>query len=1104
MKKFIPIALFLLFGSIFASSLMGQVTGGAVTGSVVDSNGAVIPNATVRLADKVRGQVLTSQTTSAGSYLFPNVPVGSYTLTIEQSGFATATKEITVSLNQTTTLDASLQPAGSTNVVDVTSGGEAIVQTDTSQIGKSFELRKVEDLPILGNVNNLAVLAPNVAPQANGTAGSGAVIGGIRPRGNTFSVDGVDNNDASVTGPSAAVIQDAVEEFTLLQNNFNAEFGAGAGGQFNTITKSGTNQFHGRAYTYINSQQFNAHTTGEDGRQKDFFKQAKYGGTFGGPILKNKLFFFGAYERLFLVQPGAVDQYTAPTAAGLDQIAAIPGASPFVVNLLRNNLTLAPSASQTQTVLGVPGIQFGQVVLAIPGNQAGHSFQINIDHTPTDRDQLRYRFGYDRQRVLGPGGGGLKFNNTIAFDSRLFSANWVHTFNSNVINDLRLSYKSAIDSRPLVDPTVTDFPNITVDSLNLALGPNGVLPQGTPDDYNYQVYDAVTVVHGQHTFKVGGEMRRLIFTSSFLPRARGDYEYSTLDNLLRDIKPDVTDIRGIGSPNFVGNRFQWFWFAQDDWKVRPNLTLNLGLRYEFANLPRDAASQELNSIASVPGVIDIHRPKTDTNNYAPRIGFAWSPTSKNGVGKFFFGKQGESSIRANFAMAYFVNFQNLLLLNLPPQFAQENNGGGPNTQFLQSGGIPNVLLPANTPALARNATSSIIVDQVTPYSLSWSLSYQRQLSADMGIEFRYLSTRGYKLPFQKQLNAPTVSASDQILPTLYARPSAGQLTGLPTFLDVVNRPSVGVGALQDVGFGPDVVVTSFPAESRSWYDGASVTLTRRFSRTLGFSASYTFSKTIDTATNELNTSALNPRRAQDGFNLADEKGLSVLDVPHRFVMSFNYDLDFFRKVENPVVRKALDGWQLNGVFQAQSGQPVTIRSGVDSNINFDVAGDRALFNSAGSAGTSSRVCPLDANGNFLAPGGFFGPGTVTTDINQCALGAYGPTNAVAYLVVDPSAQFVQRGFLAAGVTAGRNTFRTKGFNSTDVVIVKNTKFGPDDRFNLQIGAEIFDLFNQRPKTVFGVGAQTAAFGIAGNANFNDYSVGNFTGRFVTMRAKFIF
>jgi len=1094
-----------------ATFLFAQVTGGAVTGSVVDAAGAVIPNASVKLESKARGQVITTQTTSSGSYLFPNVSVGEYTITVEQSGFANTTRELVVALNQTTTVDATLQVSGATNVVDVTTASEAIVQTDSSQLGKSFDSRKVQDLPIGANPTNLALLAPNVVPRAAGTSGSGGSVGGVRPRGNTFNVDGVDNNDASVTGPAAVVIQDAIEEFTLLQNNFNAEFGAGAGGQFNTITKSGSNGFHGRGFMYYDSQKFNARSTLEDGREKDFFKQARYGGTLGGPILKNKLFFFGAYERLFLEQPGAVNRYFAPTAAGLSQIAAIPGVSPFVVNLLQNNLTLATNSQLLSgittdvegnviipAVLGVSGVPFGVVILPIPGSQSDHLFQINIDHLPDEKNQFRYRFGYTRQRVIQAGGGGLKFNNSVAFDSRLFSANWVRTISANVVNDLRLSFRSAIDTRPLIDSSVTDFPNITVDSLNLALGPNGNLPQGTPVDNNYQVYDALTLVSGSHTFKFGGEMRRLLLTSSFLPRARGDYQYTTLDVLLQDLKPDSVDIRGVGSPNFVGNRFQFFFFGQDDWKVRPNLTLNLGLRYEFANLPRDAASQELNNVASVPGVIEFNRPKTDRNNFAPRIGFAYSPTWNNSIGRFLFGNLGESSIRANFAVSHFVNFQNLLLLNLPPQFSQENNGGGPATAFLQSGAIPNALLPSDTAALARAATSSIILDQITPYTLSFAVSYQRQITRDTGIEFRFLSTRSRKLPVQVQFNGGTVRDEDLIIPTLFSQPTAAQLAGLPTLGTITaNSPTVGRRSLVQYGFGANSAVTGFPNIGKSWYDGGSVSLTRRFSRNLGLTAAYTFSKTLDNSTNELNSSALNPRRPQDGFNIDDEKGLSALDVPHRFVMSFNYDVPFFNNDDNPFVRAFLGGWQINGIFQIQSGQPITIRSGFDSNRNLDAAGDRATFNPNGDPNISSGIQAVALINGVVTPV------------------ALGNAATVAYVALNPNAGYVPTGFLARS-NLGRNTFRTRGYNQTDMVILKNTRFGTDGRFNFQIGAEIIDLFNQRPRTIGGtgaqvealftggVGAQSAAFGIAGNPDFLNYDIGTFTGRTVTLRAKFIF
>lgn len=1088
--------------------IIGQATGGAVTGTIVDANGAVIQNATVKLADKARGQVYTTQTTSTGSYLYPNVPVGEYTITVEQNGFAKVSKDLTVSLNQTITIDTALQAGGGNSVVDVTAGGDALVQTDTSQVGKSFEIRSVQDLPNAGNINALAALAPNVLPNPVGLATSTPVIGGVRPRGNTFNVDGVDNDDPSVTGPATAPIQDAVQEFTLLQNNFSAEFGAGAGGQFNTVTKSGTNQYHGSVFTYIDSQKLRASSTTEDGSPKDYFKQARYGGTFGGPLPyfnfgdggpmfrsgKNKLFFFGAFEKIFNEGAGAPSGTAfLPTLAGLNQIAALPGASPFVIDILRNNVALAPVAdadatAEFGTVLGVSGIPFGPVSLSVPNTFTTKNFQINIDHLPNEKNQLRYRYSDSRFAAEQSGNGGLAFNNLNVYNTKLFSANWISTINSNVINDLRLSFREAISDAPLVNTALADFPNIEVLSLNLNVGPSGNLPQ-SGSDYSYQVYDSLTLVHRSHTFKFGAEFRNVISSSNFLPRERGDYIYTDLDRLLRDQAPDNQNIRSTGSGAFVASNYRLYSFAQDDWKVRSNVTLNLGVRYEYQSLPRDAALQQLNAISTVPGVIEFGVPKTDKNNIAPRLGFAWSPSWDTSVGRFLFGNEGESSIRGNYSRAFFTNFSNLVLLNLPPQRQAELRFSGSATQFLQNGGASRTFIPVSGQAESRSQTASIIEDQTVPYTNSFSVSYQRQLGKSMGIELRYLNTRSHQLPVQVQLNAGVVKDSALIIPTLLATPTPAQLAGLPSLAQILAaNPTVGTGNLEQFGFNS--AVTAFPSIGRAWYDGVSASLNRRFAKNFSFTAAYTFSKTLDDSTNELNTSALNPRRPENagnrfdsnGLSLSNEKGFSALDIPHRFVSSFNVDLPFFNKSENAFLRMVLGGFQLNGIFQIQSGQPITVRSGRDSNLNFDAAGDRAIFNPNGDPNTSSGVIAVNSAGATVP---------------------MGDPSTVAYVAVNPNAGYISTGILARS-TAGRNTLRTKGFNQTDMVVLKNTRFGTDGRFNFQIGAEIFDLFNQRPRTIGGVGSQTAAFSIAGNANFNNYDIGNFSGRTVTMRAKFIF
>ncbi|MBC7899854.1 MAG: TonB-dependent receptor, partial [Saprospiraceae bacterium] len=942
-------------------------------------------------------------------------------------------------------------------------------------------------------------------------------IGGVRPRGNTFNVDGVDNDDPGVTGPVTAPIQDAVQEFTLLQNNFNAEFGAGAGGQFNTVTRSGTNQYHGSVFTYIDTEKLNAPSTSEGSQgRKNFLKQARYGGTFGGPLPffnfgdgngptfisgKNKLFFFGAFEKVFNEGAGApAGTAFLPTQAGLNQIAAIPGVSPFVISILRNNVALAATAdpdatSEFGTVLGVSGIPFGPVALSVPNTFTTKSYQFNIDHLPNEKNQLRYRYSDSRLSAEQSGNGGLAFNNFSVFNTKLFSANWINTISSNVINDLRLSYREAIADNPLVDPALSDFPNIEVLSLNLLVGPGGNLPQSGAD-YSYQVYDSLTFVQGDHTFKFGGEFRNVITSTNFLPRERGDYQYSNFDLLLRDDAPDNVNIRGTGSGAFVANNYRLYSFAQDDWKVRPNLTLNLGVRYEYQSLPRDAALQELNAVSTVPGVIEFGVPKTDKNNLAPRIGFAWAPNWDTSVGRLLFGKQGDSSIRANYSMAYFTNFSNLVLLNLPPQLQAENRFSGSATQFLQNGGALNDFVPVSGQAASRAQTAGFIEDQTVPHTNSFSLSYQRQLGKNMGIELRYLATRSYQLPVQVQLNSGVVIDSALVIPTLLSAPTPGQLAGLPSVGTILAaNPTIGTGNLEQFGFNS--AVTAFPNIGRSWYDGVSASLNRRFSKNFSFTTAYTFSKTLDDSTNELNTSALNPRRPGNagnrfdskGLSLRNEKGLSALDIPHRFVTSFNVDIPFFNNNENPFLRMVLGGFQVNGIFQIQSGQPITVRSGRDSNFNFDAAGDRAIFNPNGDPQTSSGIFAVNSAGTRI--------------VNANGVDVLNDPSTVAYVAINPNAGFISTGFLARS-TAGRNTLRTRGFNQTDVVLLKNTRFGGDGRFNFQIGTEILDLFNQRPKTIGGVGAQTGAFSIAGNANFNNYEIGNFLGRLVTMRAKFIF
>lgn len=1123
-RKMLSVFVSSLIAILAAAAAFGQTTGGSVTGTVTDANGAVVPSATVTLVSKTTGQKLTTETTGSGSYSFPNVPVGEFTITVEATNFAPTTTELKVALNQATSADITIKAGTVQETVTVTAASEALVQTDTSQLGKSYEERLVKNLPIFGNQNALALLSPNVVERSSGVLGSGGSVGGTRARSNVFIVDGVDNNDPSVTGPAVDVIGDAIQEFTLLTNNFNAEFGAGGGGQFVTITKSGTNEFHGSGFAFLQHQQLNAASSSEEAqlksrqiREKPRLRNTNYGLTIGGPIIRNKLFFFGALQRTHNSEEGASTTFLSPTSAGFGQISSLPGVSPFVLNLLRTNLALATVQTTTLTVLGVSGIPFGDVSLNIPVGFQDRKYQINIDHLRGSKDQFRYRFNYGEFASEQAGGGGTAFNNLSTYDTKAFSATWVRTFSATLVNDLRLSWRQAINDFPLKDPANLSFPNITVRPLNLNLGPNGNLPQSGGDNV-YQVFDTVSYIHGSHSFKFGGEYKRILTTNNFLARERGDYIYNTLDELLQDLTPlGRNGLRGVGSGTFTGNVTKFYLFGQDDWKIKPNVTLNLGLRYERSGVPR-ASKDDLPFFqgVSVPG-LNFQDLEADKNNFGPRLGFAWSPGFEGGLLHKLFGGRGQSSIRGNVSVTFSDFFQNLALFSRPPQIQQELDVGAAAARlgfstapgFLQRGGLPRTPIPPTSIAAIRAGVGGITDSQslILPETYAFALSWQRELSRSTAVEFRYLGTRSRHLPVQIPRNLGYVPISQRRMPTFLSLPTAAQLSGLPTYGALVNAsPNALVQPFASQGFFGGV--TAFHAEGNSIYDSGSVSVTRRFSKGLAFTTAYTFSKTIDNSTNELFSSVVNPRRPQDYDRLDNERSLSALDIPHRFVFAANYEIPLFRKHSSDFLRAALGGFEIAGIFQAQSGQPWTPLSGIDTNQNFDAAPDRAILNPSGVAGTGSRVCAVNASGQLLRAGGFLSPGLTTNPdgspvtLATCTIASYSPTSAVAYVALNPNAQYIQAGPMALA-TAGRNTIRARGFNRTDLTLINNIRFG-EEKYNLQIGAEAFNVFNQRIRTIGSVGPTNTGFVNVNSTRFNDYSLGVVEGRTIQMRIKFIF
>src|ERR1043165_5732365 len=1087
--KFLFIAMAALLA--FASAVAAQVTGGAVTGTVLDPDGSAVVGATV-------------------------------------------------SLNQTVTANVSLTITANTAVVNVTSGIENIVQTDTSQVATTFQQRQFQELPVSQNPNNLALLAPNVTAPPVGVSGEGAISGGLRQRSNSFSIDGVDNNDVGVSGSVRGVIPDTVSEFSFLQNNFNAEFSSGGAGLFNTITKSGTNTYHGSVFGYFDRERFNARATDEDGTTKRRFKQNRYGGTVGGPLPyphfgeggpavhsgKDHLFFFFAYQKTTFDGEGGSAGYIAPTAAGLAKIAALPGVSPFVINLVNQSMPLATSrefdncsSSGTGSILGTCGIDMGTVNAVLPNANATKSYQFNVDANLNAKNQLRFRYYWynysSADGVLVP-----LFASDTSQQQRSFSANWIANLNSNMVNDFRFGYiKSATLFNQLHDQSQFNFPTLDLDAFGIALGP---ADQQTDTKKTFQYYDSLTWIAGKHAFKFGAEYINRPNDIFFLPRHAGEYEYSDLGDFFKDLKPFDFNHKGIGDPIQPLGSHQYGGFAQDDWKITHNVTLNLGVRYDYQSIYEVEKLQAKSANGNIPGVIEFRVPKPDRNNWAPRIGFAWAPSFSGGIAGFIFGKDGESSIRANFARTYALAFSNLVSAGPPAALQGELVDAGPATKFLQSGGASNAPYVFNDSAAnIRAVTGSLILDHVSPYADAFAISFQRQLNRSTALEIRYLRTNGKDLFVQVQTNSQTVADGAMVIPTLFAIPTAAALGALPTIDTVVAGDPILKGATIAPRQLPQFagVLTSDPPVGKSRYDGVSFSVNRRLSRHFAGTAAYTWSRTWDTSFNELFTSSLNPRRSQDageffgkGLDLSADWSPSIVDIPHRFVASGIYEVPFKRK--NTFLNAVVGGWEVTGIFQAQSGQLVDIQSGIDSNRNGDNAGDRAIFNPNGDPNVGSPVVGLPlvngvvtgvpigsaVNRNVRA----YVPGTTFTD-----------SNGVNHIILNANAGWVQTGYFAKELanggagTARRNALRTNAWNSTDMVFLKNTRFGGEGRFNFQFGAEVHDVFNQRPRTIAGVGSGARSFVLPGTNNANNpfflnYDAGVFAGRAITLREKFIF
>ena len=563
---------------LFLCSLpaFGQASDGNLLGTISDSTGGALPKASVTIKNRATGVQAVTKTTETGEYRFNNLPVGQYDLSAQAAGFTSAKLDnLNIELNKTATVNLTLQVGAVSETVEVSEAPVAI-DTTTAQVGVTFERVAAIEIPSSSlplGVLNLALLEAGVANPGGIGLGDGPSVGGQRPRNNSFNIEGVNDDRRDVTGHNIAVPNEAVAQFSMLQNQYSAEFGDSTGGQFNTVVKSGSNTIHGSAFEYFQNRNLNANDNlnALSGiLSPPRYDQNTVGGSIGGPIRKNKLFYYGLYQYNPTGQAPASSQgaILSPTASGYAQLAAIPGVSATNLNVLKTYLPAAPSATTTTPVCpGLPGssctkttpgvfnVPIGIYPVTLPSYLNIHTYLVSIDYNLSASDQMRGRFINDSHTGFDPSTLPAlpSFFQQRTTTSKLLAFSEFHTFTPALLNEFRFGYQRYNDDIPSGDykfQGLDAFPNIVISNdLNVQLGPYSTSPQTTVIN-TYQLIDNLNWTKGRHTLKFGWEGRKYIDGTLAVQRVRGDYDYKTLAQYILDYTPDQLAERNVACAVF--------------------------------------------------------------------------------------------------------------------------------------------------------------------------------------------------------------------------------------------------------------------------------------------------------------------------------------------------------------------------------------------------------------------------------------------------------------------------------------------------------------------------------------------------------------------------
>jgi hypothetical protein len=1041
--------LLLLAGVLIGSRAEAQATRGIISGTVTDKSGAVLPGVTVTVTNQDTGIVRTGTTSTDGIYRLPALEPGFYTVRVELPGFQIVeNRDIEVKTAQEVVLSVSLAVATLSEVVQVAADASLVTLNKTNPtIGITASSKQAVDLPLSAgrDINRLALLTPTAYMAPGSTQIS---VGGNRARNNNFTLDGSDNNDISVTLSTVPIVPEAVQEFQLQVNPYNVEFGRSSGGQFNAITRSGTNKLRGDLWEYYRGRALNAMDNVEkrNGLTKPaFFLRNQFGGGAGGPIVRNKLFFYGLLQEDRTRNAPLGSTIRIPTQDGYAALGGVPlgpnqtAASRQAVlgqiSFLQDVYKLNPVFTNVQnTVVNGVNVQTGQTNLPIKQPNTTHNTFGRVDLQATNSDNITGRYimnkPLDLNLASNTGFGDRWAANQDVFDQNV-SGSYTRIFSSALLNETRVSYIHRNLQFPENDP---NSPSAAINGGFFTIGGSANFPQGRTQD-SFQFADTLTRQLGRHGLKLGADIRYITLDNIAAFDSKGTFNFDNFQAYMNNLA--VTYVQALQTASFKAKQWQSFLFLQDDFKVTPTFTVNMGLRYELSTVPFGffGATDPQPLGALVPGPV-----KKDTNNWAPRVGAAWSPSPSGGLMKRMFG-DGDGVVRGGFGVTYDILFYNLLTVdasNFPRVVVPRLD----NAQNL----YPTVVQPVSGAAVFDPLATYVNTPEnaQSPRTSFWNLSLQRQIGSSYTVELGYLGNIGRNGINQLQANPATLTA-DQAATVA----ATGLTTSIPSVQLRRDFPQFGSRTL---------IATT----SKSEYHAGYVKIDKRFNHGLQFGGSYTFSKYMSDNDESLGVGAIttgSPQIPQDYRNIGAEWSLSAFDRRHRGVLNWIYSLPGYQ-------RRWLDslagGWQFSGIFQAQSGQPFTIVTGVDSNGNGG-GGDRP---------------------NILAGG------TLTPDPVTHNLRTFTTTNL---FFVPRGANGLPLAFSLGNGNLGRNTYRAPAFYNWDLSVSKRVKLFASHTFLIR--ADFLNAFNQDNYGIPVNSLNSSVFGT--NTN-------NWGNRSITLSAKYTF